>query len=136
VESQPGSGTCFQIYFPVASSVVLVKPPVTRGLADARDVPSLRVLLADDEPPREAIAEYLRNAGHMVRESHSSQDALELARNHCETIDVLLTDVLMPGLRGTELAHKVGWPKRRCRPVRRFCRSLFVLRRWPNSLNS
>jgi CheY-like chemotaxis protein len=49
-------------------------------------LPSLRVLLADDEPPlREAIAEYLRNAGHTVLESHSSHDALELARNHCET---------------------------------------------------
>ena len=65
-------------------------------------------MLADDEPPlREAIAEYLRGVGHKLLESHSPSDALELARAHEREIDVLLTDIVMPGLRGTELARKV-----------------------------
>jgi len=42
-----------------------------------------------------------------VLESQSAHDALELARSHTGPIDVLLTDVVMPGLRGTELAHQV-----------------------------
>jgi PAS domain S-box-containing protein len=108
VESQPGSGACFRIYLPVESSTAPPQAPMVRAAANAQDTPSLRVLLADDEPPlREAIAEYLRSAGHVVLESHSPHDALELARSHSGGIDVLLTDVVMPGLRGTELAHKV-----------------------------
>jgi len=108
VESQPGRGTCFRIYFPVESSVALPQAPIARAAPGAQDTPSLRVLLADDEPPlREAIAEYLRGAGHVVLESHSPHDALELARSHSGGIDVLLTDIVMPGLRGTELARKV-----------------------------
>lgn len=48
---------------------------------EARDVASLCVLLADDEPSlREAVAEYLQGAGHTVLESHSPYDALEVAR--------------------------------------------------------
>jgi two-component system, cell cycle sensor histidine kinase and response regulator CckA len=54
---------------------------------------------------REAIAEYLRGAGHRVLESHSPGDAQKLARQ--TAIDVLLTDVVMPGIRGTELARQV-----------------------------
>lgn len=68
----------------------------------------LTILLADDESSlRAAIAEYLRGAGHRVLESQSTHDALELARNEAGTIDVLLTDIVMPGLRGTSLAKEV-----------------------------
>ncbi|MGB2668111.1 MAG: response regulator [Candidatus Acidiferrum sp.] len=45
--------------------------------------------------------------GHRVPESQSALDALELARCNAGAIDVLLTDGVMPGLRGTELAHEV-----------------------------
>jgi two-component system cell cycle sensor histidine kinase/response regulator CckA len=108
VESELGSGTCFRIYFPVENSASVPQPPVARAVTDARSSPNLRVLLADDEPPlREAIAEYLRGNGHIVLESHSPHDALELARSYNGGIDVLLTDIVMPGLRGTELARKV-----------------------------
>jgi len=68
----------------------------------------LTILLADDEPSlRAAVAEYLRGTGYRVLESQSAHDAVELARTHSASIDVLLTDVVMPGLRGTELAQQV-----------------------------
>lgn len=68
----------------------------------------LTILLADDEPSlRAAIAEYLRGAEQRVLESQSARDALELARKEAGTIDVLLTDVVMPGLRGTNLVKEV-----------------------------
>ncbi|HVM76089.1 MAG TPA: PAS domain S-box protein [Candidatus Saccharimonadales bacterium] len=108
VESERGKGTSFQIYFPAATSLAGATPATARPVTDEQEASGLRVLLADDEPPlREAIAEYLRGAGHEVLESHSPHDALELARSHTGGIDVLLTDVVMPGLRGTELARKV-----------------------------
>lgn len=108
LESEQGIGSRFQIYFPadeypVASAVAPSRAPVA---AEARA--GLTVLLADDEPSlRAAIAEYLRSAGHHVLESQSSDDALELARTHCGSIDLLITDIVMPGLRGTELAERV-----------------------------
>lgn len=108
VESEPGNGTRFQIYFPAESVVALKQPTAGRGPSEVAESARLCVLLADDEPPlREAIAEYLRGAGHKVLESHSPHDALELARSQNGGIDVLLTDIVMPGLRGTELARKV-----------------------------
>jgi len=108
LESAPGKGSCFQIYFPVEDGLARTAVPDELPAAEPETRLSLRILLADDEPPlREAIGEYLRGAGHTVLESHSPHDALELARAHSGGIDVLLTDVVMPGLRGTELARKV-----------------------------
>jgi two-component system, cell cycle sensor histidine kinase and response regulator CckA len=69
----------------------------------------LTVLISDDEPAlRAAVVEYLRGAGHQVLESNSSHEALELARSHSGPIDVLITDVVMPRLRGSELAQQVA----------------------------
>jgi len=51
----------------------------------------LTILLADDEPSlRAAVAEYLRGTGYRVLESQSAHDAVELARTHSASIDVLL----------------------------------------------
>jgi CheY-like chemotaxis protein len=67
------------------------------------------ILLADDETAiRQSIAEYLRSAGHQVLDSHASLEALEIARRYKGPLDILLTDVVMPGLRGTELARQVA----------------------------
>ena len=108
LDSKPGDGSCFQIYFPVQNSLVPAQQIPARAMIETQNIAKLEVLLADDEPPlREAVAEYLRGVGHTVLESHSPYDALEMARSHRGPIDVLLTDVVMPGLRGTELARQV-----------------------------
>lgn len=109
VDSQPGNGTCFQLFSPAQDSLAASPAPPARiaQTAEARD--GLTILLADDEPAlRAAIAEYLRSAGHQVLESQNAHDALELARSHHGPVHVLLTDVVMPGLRGTELAQQVA----------------------------
>jgi two-component system cell cycle sensor histidine kinase/response regulator CckA len=108
VDSCQGEGTRFQIYFPVQDPAAQIQPRPPRMIRGEESAPGLNILLADDEPSlRAAITEYLRGAGHHVLESQSAHDALELARSHPGPIDVLLTDVVMPGLRGTELAHQV-----------------------------
>lgn len=69
----------------------------------------LTILLADDEPAlRLALAEFLRSAGHEVLDSHNSLEVLERARQQTGKVDVLLTDIVMPGIRGTELARAVA----------------------------
>ena len=109
VESMPGVGTTFEIYFPVTRPVPAAAP-VKAGAPTAKTLDSdLTILIADDEVAlRRAVTELLRSAGHRVLEAESSTQALEIARNHKQRIDVLLTDIVMPGMRGTELARKVS----------------------------
>jgi PAS domain S-box-containing protein len=111
VESQRGVGTCFQLYFPVCeaaaaqrASAAIASEPRAREEAQP-----LTIVLADDETAlRLPLAEFLRIAGHHVLDSHDPLDALEMARRHNGCIDVLMTDIVMPGLRGTDLARQVA----------------------------
>jgi len=57
---------------------------------------------------RQALAEFLRITGYRVMDSHNALDVLEMARRHQGCIDVLLTDIVMPELRGTDLARQVA----------------------------
>jgi CheY-like chemotaxis protein len=66
------------------------------------------VLVADDEPMvLQCVAGALRDAGYRVLEAEGGADALALARSHPGPIHLLLTDVVMPGIRGPELAARV-----------------------------
>jgi CheY-like chemotaxis protein len=106
VESTPGQGTRFEIYFPATEA---------RAAAKANELPTVSatdsgidatVLIADDEAAlRHAIVEILRSSGYKVLEAESSTQALEMARQHRGQLDILLTDIVMPGLRGPELAR-------------------------------
>ncbi len=108
VETCLGSGTALQLFFPVLATQI-VAPPAVRENSQPDVGGKFTVLLADDEVAiRQSIAEYLRSAGHQVLDSHSSLEALEIARRHEGPIDILLTDVVMPGLRGTDLAQQVA----------------------------
>ena len=108
METRLGAGTSFQLYFPVLARPSAAKQVVSKS-CEADSAGQFTILLADDESAiRQAIAEYLRSAGHLVLDSHSSLEALEIARHYKGRIDILLTDVVMPGLRGTELAQQVA----------------------------
>lgn len=66
------------------------------------------MLIADDQAAlRQAVVQILRTGGYKVLEAQSSTEALEMAQQHAGTLDVLLTDIVMPGLRGPELARRV-----------------------------
>jgi PAS domain S-box-containing protein len=107
VQSRPGEGTTFKIYFPAISSVPasshLIPSSTTTPLSE-----HATILLVDDETALvHAIGEFLRDSGYIVLDAFSSQDALDLAREHPGRIDVLLSDVVMPGLRGPELHTQI-----------------------------
>lgn len=108
LESSPGQGTSFQIYFPLVET----KPEIptvatTEEVLDHMGDGSTILVAEDQRPLRDAVVEFLQLSGYHVIESESSLEAMELARAHRGTIDVLLTDVVMPGLRGPELALRV-----------------------------
>jgi two-component system cell cycle sensor histidine kinase/response regulator CckA len=65
-------------------------------------------MVADDEPAlRHALVEILRSSGYTVWETQSAPEALDAALREIKKLDVLITDVVMPGLRGPELARRV-----------------------------
>jgi CheY-like chemotaxis protein len=107
VVSTPGEGARFQLFFP------LVEPPASESQksspAETReDAGGATVLVADDEAAlRHAVVELLRASGYKVFEARSATHALEIAEQHLGELDVLLTDIVMPGLRGPELARRV-----------------------------
>lgn len=78
--------------------------PVSPGLADTTS--AVTVLVVDDEPGMRSMLSFvLTQFGHKVITAHNGVSALELVRRRRdETIDVLLTDLAMPGMNGAELA--------------------------------
>jgi two-component system, cell cycle sensor histidine kinase and response regulator CckA len=109
VYSELGHGTTFKIYLPkIADETV---PTNHGGLTDAESVPqgSGVVLLAEDEKGvRELTREYLERSGYQVLVAENGHTALELAALHSGPIDLLITDIVMPGINGKELVDRVN----------------------------
>jgi len=107
VESQPGKGASFRIELPRVSpadapSVVLAQSaPLTKETGV--------VLLAEDEPAvRNFTRRALERVGYTVLPAGNAEEALQASRGWSKQIDVLVTDVVMPGMHGPELAHRLG----------------------------
>ena len=61
--------------------------------------------MEDERALREVISEFLRSAGHTVIAAESHDEAVERVAEHCGTIDLLLTDIVLKGLNGKQLAE-------------------------------
>ena len=113
VDSQIGVGTTFKVYFPLAQAprdVAVPPPPAARGTYRGR------VFVAEDEAAvRSVINKVLVDAGFDVLEAGSGIEAARLADSLAEPIDLLITDVIMPGMTGPDLARHVlqRFPKTR-----------------------
>jgi PAS domain S-box-containing protein len=104
VASVPGNGTTFILYFPLAAAET-PSEPATVSRRDANPRGEGTILLAEDDEAVRAIArETLERAGYRVLSAADGSAALSLASAHDGTIDLLLTDVIMPGMNGRELA--------------------------------
>jgi len=107
VESKPNVGTTFRIYFPATQRVAEKnEAPVETSLPGGRET----VLVAEDEDVlRQMVVQVLRIQGYKVLEACSGRDALEIwDRADCE-VDLLLTDMVMPGgIMGSELAERLS----------------------------
>jgi PAS domain S-box-containing protein len=108
VYSEPGRGTSFKVYLPRIEDEQAVRG--RDGRTEAKSLPrgSETVLLVEDEKGvRELAREYLELVGYTVIEAEDGHTALELAAMHVGPIQLLMTDVVMPGISGRELAGRV-----------------------------
>ena len=104
VESAPGKGTSFHVYFPV------VEAPEAQQAAPEQVVltGSGSVLVVDDEQwLREMLSAMLTGMGYTVSASENGAKALEMVRSNPSQFDVILTDLTMPKMTGTELAREI-----------------------------
>jgi signal transduction histidine kinase/serine/threonine protein kinase/CheY-like chemotaxis protein len=106
IESRQGAGTTFRILLPETEQRASVPVPAPA----ASDRPGTgTVLLVDDEPlVREATRRTLRSLGYQVLGAKSADEALRIAAENVDSIDLVITDVMMPGMNGLELARELG----------------------------
>jgi nitrogen-specific signal transduction histidine kinase/CheY-like chemotaxis protein len=107
VESTPGQGTKFLVYFP--KPVEAAQPPPAELPPRAAAVKGAGVvLLVEDEPSvRRLLTTELSRRGFTIVEAEDGRAALELFRRDMEHIDVVVTDVVMPRLNGADLAREI-----------------------------
>jgi two-component system cell cycle sensor histidine kinase/response regulator CckA len=109
VSNAPGGGAVFRIFLPEAAEAELAATPVIEKVAKApRDLSGAgRILFVEDEAAVRGIAaRLLRQRGYEVIEAEDGEQALELAELHAGTIDMMISDVIMPGLDGPALLKK------------------------------
>ena len=106
VHSVPGRGTAFAIYFPFVFGEARNQESEVRPLSA---IPrSETILLVEDEATlRELVRACLQQAGFTVLVAEDGNEAMEIAGKHSGEIDLLLTDVVMPGLSGLEVARRL-----------------------------
>jgi CheY-like chemotaxis protein len=109
VESAPGAGTSVKVYLPRVeaepAAEELRRPAVPEQLPRATET----VLLVEDEDMvRRMTREVLEGAGYRVLEASSGFEALRVSAGHNGRLDLLLTDVVMPGMSGRELSERLA----------------------------
>jgi two-component system cell cycle sensor histidine kinase/response regulator CckA len=106
VKSEPNQGTTFQIYFPASRQAAeKMESSVDAALPSGHET----VLVAEDEGAlREMVVEFLRIQGYTVLEAGSGHEALDVWKRAGRQVDLLLTDMVMPGgIMGSELAARL-----------------------------
>ena len=107
VESAPGRGSRFEVYLPQVRQT-MAEPARAEKTKAALTRASETVLLAEDEDAvRELACEFLSAAGYRVFAAENGEKALKIAETLSQPIHLLVTDVVMPRMRGTELARKL-----------------------------
>jgi CheY-like chemotaxis protein len=109
IESRPGVGTNVEMWLPATNEAAAQTEVVEQ--VEARPSAGVALLVDDEDLVRASTADMLAELGYAVVEAGSADDALRLVDGG-QHLDVLVTDHLMPGMTGTELAREVRLKRR------------------------
>lgn len=106
VDSEPGRGTTFKIYLPIIEEGIEDYKPGEVSDAALRGTETV-LLVEDEESVRKLTRQVLQSYGYEVLEATGCNEALSICERHNRPVRLLVTDVVMPGMSGPELAAKL-----------------------------
>src|SRR5439155_18441277 len=104
VDSEVGQGTTFRLYFPPVIPQPAAAPAASARAPERRGHETL-LIVEDETSVRNLVASSLRHESYQLLLAASADDALAIVESHTGPIDLLLTDAMMPGRTGMELAQ-------------------------------
>src|SRR6266581_1786073 len=106
VESEPEKGARFEVYLPLVDEAAESAASEEIAVTPARRRKTV-LIVEDEERVRELASEFVESAGYTVLTARDGKEALAIAERSDEPIHLLLTDVVMPNMRGPELAKRL-----------------------------
>jgi len=106
VYSEPGKGSTFKVYLPRVQALADARPEVTKVPATRKGTETV-LLVEDEDAVRELASMILNSNGYMVLPAQDALEAEHFSTNHSGEIHLLLTDIMMPGTSGRELARRI-----------------------------
>ncbi len=103
IDSEEGAGTTVTVLLPIASAAVGVRRQTTRG-ANAKLTGKAVLVVEDEDLVRSLIEQVLRRSGALVTVAADPRKAVEILSDPAAQIDILVSDVIMPGMSGPSLA--------------------------------
>ncbi|MDX6489740.1 MAG: two-component system, cell cycle sensor histidine kinase and response regulator CckA, partial [Gaiellaceae bacterium] len=108
VHTEPGQGTTFKVYLPLAHGAATEKPLLPHGPAPPAGGLGETILLVEDDPQvRAVVGKMLESLDYRVLPAGDGEDALALADAFDGPIDLLVSDLVMPGLGGRQVAERL-----------------------------
>jgi CheY-like chemotaxis protein len=102
IYSEPGIGTTFKVHLPIPSEIQVEAEVEKKPITNLQGTENI-LLAEDNEQVRNLVDTILRRHGYKVLTASSGEDALKVMERHDGRLDLLLTDVVMPGMNGREL---------------------------------
>jgi len=115
VESEPNQGSTFRVYLPKSAAMV-AEAAAVQELPPAGGHETI-LLVEDEEGIRSMTRVYLESLGYKVLEAANGREATQVLRRHPGTIELLLTDVVMPGVRGDALVRALVGERPAMKPM-------------------
>lgn len=108
VDSEPGRGTSFEIYLPEAKSDLPNHTAAPVSAEPARGDGRMVLLVEDEGDLQEILKESLEDRGFKVLTARDGNQGIKLIEAHADQLDVLITDIVLPGVSGLELIRKMN----------------------------
>ena len=107
VDSELGKGSCFHMYFPRVTKISAQQQEGAMSVFVPESREIVVLLVEDEEALRSAASDFLQTRGYKILAAADGTEALSMASKFAERIDVMITDLVMPGISGRVLAQEL-----------------------------